>query len=143
MIDSNSDPSAETLTVIGFTQGCYQPRVFDLAFMLSVGGDDEVVPNTGVPSTTEEFSRRIKAYLGASGWPFTDEEIFLLPSAVQIKLTSAAHYWWRYNPNPKQFRKLAHWSLDIIEARSMIREAAKKKNEARCGECEKNRKNSK
>jgi hypothetical protein len=129
LIDSTSDPSAETLTVTDLTDGCYQPRVFDLAYMLSVGGDDEVVPIIGVPGTTEEFSRRIEAYLGASGWAFTDEEIFLLPSAVQIKLTAAAHYWWRYTPNPKQCRKLAQWALDIREARSMIREAAKKQSE--------------
>lgn len=132
LIDSTSDPSAETMTVIDLTDGCYQPRVFDLAYVLSVGGDDEVVPNIGVPGKMEEeeFSRRIEAYLGASGWPFTDEECFLLPSAVQIKLTAASHYWWRYNPNPKQFRKLAQWALDIIEARHMIREAAKKQTEA-------------
>jgi hypothetical protein len=48
----------------------------------------------------------------------------MLPNAIQFKLTGAAHYWWRYGNNVAQFRKLARWAQQVVDAREHIRQAA-------------------
>ena len=116
------------LVVMDLTDGSWAPRVFDLAYVLTVGGDDECVPDTGVPTLEHEFAARLRTYHEAGGKAFTQEEIFLLPNALQIKLTAAAHYWWRYQPRSQQFCKLAVWAEMVVDVREVLRAAATASN---------------
>ena len=118
------------LTVIDIDTAVIACRSWDFLFLL-LGSDQCEFYTSSAADILSKLKDSLEIYVKACKTPLTEEEIFLLPNILQIRLAHIASFF-AYNiaRNDSFFMKILEAWFLVFEEREAIRSSAKRANES-------------